>query len=181
MPPRKAVFLDRDGVVNIDHGYVHRIDQFEFLDGIFDLVRQARALGYAVVIVTNQAGIGRGLYTEQDYQVLTAWMQAEFVHQGAPIDRVYHCPDHPEQGLGDYRRDSPLRKPNPGMLLLAAQELNLALAESVMVGDRGSDIVAGQRAGVARTIRVGRAVAHDDIPAVADTVVDAVIDVAQFL
>ena len=179
--PRKALFLDRDGVINVDHGYVHRTDQVEFCAGIFDVVQRARGLGYAVVVVTNQAGIGRNLYTEADFERLSAWMSAEFAGRGAPIDRFYHCPFHPEHGVGEYRRDSPLRKPNPGMLLLAAEELNLALADSVMVGDKGSDILAGQRAGVARTIRVGRPGARDDIAAQADIVVDAVSDIAQYL
>lgn len=178
---RKALFLDRDGVINVDHGYVHLPEQVEFCAGIFELVRRARALGYAVVVVTNQAGIGRGLYTEADLDRLTAWMSAEFARRDAPIDRFYHCPCHPEHGVGAYRRESPMRKPNPGMLLLAAQELNLALTESVMVGDKGSDILAGQRAGVARTIRVGRPGTEDDMPVQADIAVDAVADVAQYL
>lgn len=144
----KALFLDRDGVINLDHGYVHRIEQVEFRDGIFELVRAAKLRGYAVVVVTNQAGIGRGFYTEDDFQRLTAWMLTEFEGRDASIDRIYHCPDHPEFGVGAYRRESMFRKPGPGMLLKAATDLGLTLPDSVMVGDTESDIEAGIRAGL---------------------------------
>lgn len=145
---RPALFLDRDGVINVDHGYVYRVDDFEFMPGIFDLVSAARAHGMACVVVTNQAGIARGRYTEQDFSALTRWMCARFAEQGAPLDRVYHCPTHPEAGIGDYRVDSPMRKPGPGMLLQARDELLLDLHRSVMLGDKASDILAGQAAGV---------------------------------
>lgn len=150
----KALFLDRDGVINVDHGYVYRAEQVEFRAGIFELVRQARALGYRVVVVTNQAGIGRGYYTEDDFQRLSAWMLAEFEARGAPLDRIYHCPDHPEFGIGEYRRESTHRKPAPGMLLQARDELGLSLEQSVMVGDKESDIEAGLRAGLRCNILV---------------------------
>ena len=152
---RRALFLDRDGVVNVDRGYVHRIDQWTFVPGIFDLVARARALGYLVVVVTNQAGIGRGYYSEQDFQALSQWMLDQFAHAGAEIDRVYHCPDHPEHGLGIHRRDTPMRKPGPGMLLQAAADLGLDLSQSVMIGDHETDIVAGRQAGVKCAILVG--------------------------
>ena len=144
----KALFLDRDGVINVDHGYVHRAEQFEFRAGIFELVREARIRGYRVVVVTNQAGIGRGYYTEGDFQHLSAWMMSEFEAQGAPLDRIYHCPDHPEFGIGRYRRESTHRKPAPGMLLQARDELGLSLEQSILVGDKESDIEAGLRAGI---------------------------------
>lgn len=151
---RKALFLDRDGVINVDHGYVHLAEDVEFREGIFELVRAARELGYAVVVVTNQAGIGRGYYTEEDFQRLSAWMLSVFAAEGAAIDRIYHCPDHPEHGIGVHRRESAFRKPQPGMLLQARAELGLCLADSVMVGDKDSDIEAGRRAGVRRTVLV---------------------------
>ena len=176
---RKALFLDRDGVINLDHGYVYRPEQIEFCAGIFDLVRHARGLGYAVVVVTNQSGIARGLYTEDDFARLSAWMLDCFAQQGAPLDRIYHCPDHPTEGLGAHRRESPLRKPNPGMLLLAAQELCLALADSVMVGDKATDIKAGIRAGVGCTVLVdfsARPGSGTQMPR-ADLVVHALADI----
>lgn len=152
---RPALFLDRDGVINRDHGYVHRVEQVEFLPGIFDLGRAAVARGMPIVVVTNQSGIGRGLYTEADFHRLMDWMRGEFARQGAPILAVEFCPDHPREGLGAYRRENPRRKPGPGMLLDAAAAHGLALAGSVLVGDRASDALAGLRAGVGTRIMVG--------------------------
>ena len=153
---RAALFLDRDGVINEDHGYVYRKEDVVFVEGIFDLCRAARARGMAIVVITNQAGIGRGYYTEADFRALSAWMLDEFARRGAPIDRIYHCPDHPEHGLGDYKRDSFDRKPNPGMILKAQRDLDLDLAASVLVGDKESDIEAGRRAGVGQNILVNQ-------------------------
>jgi D-glycero-D-manno-heptose 1,7-bisphosphate phosphatase len=150
---RPALFLDRDGVINVDHGYVHKPEQVSFIPGIFELVAQARATGHAVVVVTNQAGIGRGYYTEDDFHAFTAWMLEQFAARGAPIDRVYFCPDHPEHGVGPYKRDTPMRKPGPGMLLQAAAELQLDLPRSLLLGDTESDVMAGIHAGVGRTLR----------------------------
>jgi D-glycero-D-manno-heptose 1,7-bisphosphate phosphatase len=146
--PAPALFLDRDGVINVDQGYTHRVADFEFLPGIFELVRLARGLGMRVVVVTNQAGIGRGLYTEADFATLTQWMCARFADAGAAIDRVYHCPTHPTEGIGAYRVESFMRKPNPGMLLVARDELGLDMARSLLLGDKIGDIQAGQAAGV---------------------------------
>lgn len=151
---RPALFLDRDGVVNVDHGYVYRIDQVDFLPGIFALGRAAVARGMALVVVTNQSGIGRGLYTEAAFHGLMGWMRDEFARQGAPILAVEFCPDHPEHGLGAYRRDSARRKPGPGMLLDAAAAHALDLAASVLVGDRATDVLAGARAGVGTRVLV---------------------------
>lgn len=149
---RPALFLDRDGVINVDHAYVHKRENFEFVDGIFELVREARARGYLVFVVTNQAGIGRGKYTEADYQLLTDWMCREFSARGAVIDRVYFCPYHAEHGIGIYKLDSPMRKPRPGMILQAAQEFGVDLAASLLVGDMETDIQAGRSAGVGTTV-----------------------------
>ncbi len=144
----RALLLDRDGVVNVDKGHVHRARDVTFVPGIFDLCRTARGMGYLLVIVTNQAGIGRGLYTEDDFRALSAWMARRFAAEGAPLARVYHSPYHPVHGVGPYRRDAACRKPNPGMILDARAELGLDLGASVLVGDCPSDVVAGRRAGV---------------------------------
>lgn len=146
--PRPALLLDRDGVINQDSGYVHTIEAFEFLPGIFELVRHATQSGYPVVIVTNQSGIGQGLYDEAAFQQLTRWMAERFRETGGEIAGVYHCPTHPERGLGAYRRESIDRKPNPGLFLRARDELGLDLGRSVLVGDRRTDLQAGRRAGV---------------------------------
>jgi D-glycero-D-manno-heptose 1,7-bisphosphate phosphatase len=144
----RALFLDRDGVINHDMGYTHRWEDFVFIDGIFDLCRHAKAQGFGLFVVTNQAGIGRGLYTESDFHALTERMRARFDAEGAPIKRVYFDPTHPEHGIGEYRRESFFRKPNPGMLLRAAEDFGLSLAGSVLIGDKPSDIQAGIAAGV---------------------------------
>ena len=150
---KKALFLDRDGVINEDLGYVHQIEEFNFIPGIFDLCRAAILRKYTLVVVTNQAGIGRGLYSEQAFDHLTAWMCDQFSRADAPISRVYFCPDHPVFGIGPYKRDSQLRKPNPGMILRARDELSIDLSNSVLLGDKESDIEVGLRAGVGCTVR----------------------------
>lgn len=149
---RPALFLDRDGVINVDRPYVCKPDDFEFIDGIFDLCRKANAAGMVIVAVTNQAGIGRGLYTEQQFHHLTNWMCAQFSSNGVTIDAVYFCPFHPEHGIGRYKKDSFDRKPNPGMLLRAEKDLGLDLARSVLIGNKLSDIDAAQAAGLKNII-----------------------------
>jgi D-glycero-D-manno-heptose 1,7-bisphosphate phosphatase len=147
-PHRKALFLDRDGVINVEKNYVYRIEDFEFLPGIFDLCTIAKQRGFLLVVITNQAGIGRGYYSEADFNRLTEWMLEEFQAHDIKIDRVYHCPYHPTAGIGKYRQESFDRKPNPGMILKARQEFNLNLSQSVLIGDKNSDIEAGRAAGV---------------------------------
>jgi D-glycero-D-manno-heptose 1,7-bisphosphate phosphatase len=152
MPTTRALFLDRDGVINVERGYVHRREEFEFQDGIFDLCRAAEAQGYLVVVVTNQAGIGRGYYSESEFLELTDWMIQEFAERHVHIARVYYCPYHPVHGVGAYRSDSPDRKPKPGMLLRARTDLDVDLPASVLIGDKQSDIDAAIAAGVGTTI-----------------------------
>jgi D-glycero-D-manno-heptose 1,7-bisphosphate phosphatase len=144
----QALFLDRDGVINADYGYVYRADQVCFIEGIFELCRHAHSLGYLIIVVTNQAGIGRGYYTQSDFEKLMNWMKAVFVKEGCPITDVYWCPNHPTAGTGKYKSDSFWRKPNPGMILAAAQKYKLDLAHSVLIGDKVSDISAGLSAGI---------------------------------
>jgi len=144
----RCLFLDRDGVVNQERGYVHRREDVRFVPGIFPLCRRARSLGYRIVIVTNQGGIGRGLHTEEDFQSLMAWMRTEFAKESVEIDAVYHCPYHPEHGIGHYKRDHEDRKPGTGMLRRAVAEFGVSLAGSVLVGDRCTDIAAANAAGL---------------------------------
>jgi D-glycero-D-manno-heptose 1,7-bisphosphate phosphatase len=152
MPHAKALFLDRDGVINIDRGYLHRREEFEFQDGIFDLCRAADARGYLLLVVTNQAGIARGYYSESEFLNLTRWMVDEFTSRDIHICKVYYCPYHPEYGVGQYKVDSPDRKPGPGMLLRAQAEFDLNLPRSVLIGDQLSDIRAAISAGVGTRI-----------------------------
>jgi len=149
---RKALFVDRDGVINVERGYVHSREDFQFQDGIFELCRAARSLDYMIVVVTNQAGIARGYYTESQFLDLSEWMVARFIEHGVRIARVYYCPYHPVHGIGAYKRESPDRKPLPGMLLRARADLDLDLASSVLVGDRATDIQAAEAAGVGTKI-----------------------------
>jgi D-glycero-D-manno-heptose 1,7-bisphosphate phosphatase len=150
----KALFLDRDGVINVEKNYVYRIEDFEFIDGIFELCVKAQALGFKLVVITNQAGIARGYYAEADYERLTAWMVDRFAARGVRIDRVYYCPYHPTAGIGGYRRESFDRKPHPGMILRAKEELNLDLSRSVLIGDKDTDMEAGRAAGVKYNLRL---------------------------
>lgn len=160
----KALFLDRDGVINVDHGYVHQPADFEFVDGIFDLTGAAQRLGYKIVVVTNQAGIGRGYYSEQQFLDLTQWMCAEFIQRQISISAVYHCPFHPVHGVGLYKRESDDRKPGPGMILRAAKELGLDLLRSAMIGDKMTDMEAATRAGVGLRILVNEhALSGEDV------------------
>jgi D-glycero-D-manno-heptose 1,7-bisphosphate phosphatase len=151
---KRALFLDRDGIINEDRRYVHRIEDFQFIDGIFDICRAANDAGMAIIVVTNQAGIGRGLYTERQFHVLTGWMNAQFADQGVTIDQVYYCPHHPLYGIGDYKLDCLCRKPNPGMILRARDEHGICLCNSVLVGDKEWDIMAAKAAGIGATVLV---------------------------
>ena len=144
----RALFLDRDGVLNEEVGYLIRPSDVRFLPGLFPLLRSAQGSGYRLVVVTNQSGIARGLYTEDDFHALMDWMRGELAIEGITLDRVYHCPFHPEHGVGGYRREHPDRKPGAGMLLRAAQDLGLDLGQSLMVGDRCSDVAAANAAGL---------------------------------
>jgi D-glycero-D-manno-heptose 1,7-bisphosphate phosphatase len=144
----RALFLDRDGVVNVEVGYLHRAEEVRFVDGIFSLCRTAMRLGYRLIVVTNQAGIARGYYTEEDFETLMGWMRAALRAEGVELDAVYHCPFHPEHGVGRYKREHEDRKPGTGMLRRGAKEFGVSLAESVMVGDRCSDVAAANAAGL---------------------------------
>jgi D-glycero-D-manno-heptose 1,7-bisphosphate phosphatase len=149
---RSALFLDRDGVVNMDHAYVYRPEDFVFIAGIFALVAAANRSGKLVVIVTNQAGIGRGYYSESQFHGLMSWVGARFAERGCRIDAVYFSPFHPEHGIGPYRRITNCRKPAPGMLIRAADELSIDLSSSILIGDRLTDLQAGSKAGVGQLI-----------------------------
>lgn len=144
----KCLFLDRDGVVNYDYGYVHERTNFDFVEGIFDLVKRANELSYLVIIVTNQAGIGHGYYSEEDFYSLSNWMIEAFNFQGCRINDVYFCPYHPSAALPKYRRFSADRKPEPGMIMTAMSKYNIDAKQSVLIGDKQTDIQAGSSAGI---------------------------------
>jgi D-glycero-D-manno-heptose 1,7-bisphosphate phosphatase len=160
----KALFLDRDGVINVDRDYVHLRSEFEFKPGIFELCLAAQELGYLLVVVTNQAGIARGYYSEAEFLELTDWMLGQFRDHQVQISRVYYCPYHPVFGVGKYKADSPDRKPNPGMLLRAQTELKVDLASSILLGDKLSDIQAALAAGVGTQILLSSENTESDFP-----------------
>ena len=177
---RKAAFLDRDGVINIDHGYTYKPEHFDFIDGVFDACRHLQSLGYLLIVVTNQSGIARGYYDEQDFAVLTSWMKQQFAAHGVKIDGVYYCPHHLEKGQVPYNIDCDCRKPNPGMLLQAIREYGIDPAQSLMVGDKAADMQAATAAGVARKflVRSGNPLSEEDLQS-ADLVWDSLAGVWQ--
>lgn len=144
----KAIFLDRDGVINHDLGYVHKKRDFIFIDGIFKLTKEAMQNDFKIIIVTNQAGIARGYYKESDYYSLTKWMIKQFDNQKVKIDKVYFSPYHPVHGKGKYKKNHISRKPNPGMIHKAISEFNIDPSKSILIGDKMSDIEAGMNAKV---------------------------------
>ena len=139
----KALFMDRDGVVNVDKGHVYLREQFEFSEGIFDLCRKYADAGYIILIITNQAGIAKSIYTEADFDKLTKWMIRQFRKRGVPIAKVYHCPHHPD--VDGYCQ---CRKPNPGMILQAMKDFDLDISGCLLMGDKDSDLEAGRSAGI---------------------------------
>jgi D-glycero-D-manno-heptose 1,7-bisphosphate phosphatase len=154
--PNSALFLDRDGVINVDRGYIHRSDECEFVPGIFELARfWTNELRRSIVVVTNQSGIGRGYFDENAYADLMQWMCDRFEAEGTAITRAYHCPYHPLGGIGAYRCDHPWRKPKPGMLLQAVSDLGLDPAQCAVLGDKMNDIEAGAAAGIGLRILIG--------------------------
>jgi D-glycero-D-manno-heptose 1,7-bisphosphate phosphatase len=145
----KALFLDRDGTINTEKNYLFKIEDFVFRDGIFDLVKAFFTKGYLIFVVTNQSGIARGYYTEEEYQSLTAWMIGQFSDKGIIIAKVYHCSHHP-----DITGACSCRKPEPGMLLKAIDEFGLDASSCIMIGDKELDMEAGRRAGIGQIYKV---------------------------
>ena len=145
---RPAVFLDRDGVINVDRGYVHRPDQVEWIPGAHETVRRLNERGYSVVVVTNQAGVAHGFYSEDSVQSLHAWMKARFAERGAVIDAFYYSPYHPVAKVAQYRANHIDRKPGPGMILRAIAELNIDKSRSFLIGDKTIDLEAAHAADI---------------------------------
>jgi D-glycero-D-manno-heptose 1,7-bisphosphate phosphatase len=139
----KALFIDRDGVINVDKVHVYRKEDFEFTRGIFELCRKYSDQGYLIIVITNQAGIAKGLYDEEDFRKLTLWMTEQFRERGIIISKVYHCPHHP-----DISGPCQCRKPAPGMILQGVKDFNLDISECILIGDNESDLEAGRRAGI---------------------------------
>ena len=143
----KTIFLDRDGVINKDINYLHKIDDFEFIDGIFDACLYFQSLGYKIIIITNQSGISRGYYSHSDYQKVTQWMLDQFKYKNINILDIFHCPHGPDSTCN-------CRKPKPGMFLNAKTKYNINMKNSWMIGDKEADVIAANAAGIDNTILV---------------------------
>lgn len=164
MKSRPALFLDRDGVINKEKEYLYKIEDFEFIDGVFEACRYFQCLGCLLIVITNQAGIARGYYTERDFNDLNDWMVKQFRREEISIDHVYYCPHHPNGVVGQYSIDCNCRKPGSGMLFQAVEDYGVDLRRSILVGDKVSDIYAGRHAGVGRNILVttGHVLTHKE-------------------
>lgn len=142
----KALFLDRDGVINIEKDYLYKSEEVEFIDGIFELCKYYQDLGYLIIVVTNQSGIARGYYSEYDFRTVSEWMTKVFLDNHVHINHIYHCPHYPS-----ITGECECRKPNPGMLLQAKKDFSINLTASIIVGDKERDIEAGLNAGLHET------------------------------
>ena len=150
-----AVFLDRDGVINVDHGYVSTWEQFEFLPGASEALRELQDAGYLLIIVSNQSGIGRGYYSETDLNALNQAIAEHLSNTaGVTLSGFYHCPHHPTEAEGEFRQQCDCRKPAPGMIQQAVLDHGIDVETSLLVGDKDSDMEAGRAAGVARLFKV---------------------------
>ncbi|AMO80773.1 D-glycero-beta-D-manno-heptose 1,7-bisphosphate 7-phosphatase [Obesumbacterium proteus] len=175
-----AIFLDRDGTINVDHGYVHESDNFQFIDGVIDAMAELKKMGYALVLVTNQSGIARGMFTEDQFMHLTEWMDWSLADRGVDLDGVYYCPHHPEGTVEEFRQVCDCRKPQPGMLLSAKEELNIDMSASYIVGDKIEDLLAGEAASVGTKVlvRTGKPVTPE-AEAKADLVIKSLADLPK--
>ena len=145
---KKCIFLDRDGNINVEKDYLHKIEEFEFIDGAREAIKIFNDLGYLVVVVTNQSGVARGYYDENSVKTLHEYLQKEVEKIGGHVDGFYYCPHHPEKGVGQYKLNCNCRKPEPGMFLKAQKDFDIDFSSSIMVGDKISDVKAGENLGM---------------------------------
>lgn len=179
---KKAIFLDRDGTINVDHGYVHQIDDFQFIEGVGKALKQLQDQGWLLVLVTNQSGIARGYFSEDQFLQLTEWFDWSLDEDyGVVFDGIYYCPHHPE-GKGEYKQDCDCRKPKAGMFTQAIADLGIDPQQSVMVGDKLEDMQAAFNAGVKTKIlvRTGKLVSPEAEQA-ADLVIESLAELPKHL
>ncbi|VFP84090.1 D-glycero-beta-D-manno-heptose-1,7-bisphosphate 7-phosphatase [Candidatus Erwinia haradaeae] len=177
-----AIFVDRDGTINLDHGYVFQIDHFQFIDGIINAMQELILMGFSLVIVTNQSGIARGVFTITQFIILTTWMKKSLLEHDVHIDGVYFCPHHPMAAIKEWRQLCSCRKPKPGMLLTAKKELHIDMSASYMIGDKIEDMQAAQAAGVGKNIlvRSGKVIPEEHIHS-ADYILNSFKDLPQYI
>ena len=167
---QKAIFLDRDGVINKEKNYLYKIDDFEFIDGVFESLAYLQSLGYKLFIITNQSGIGRGYYTKEDFNTLTSWMLDEFGQNGIEISQVELCPHSPETNCK-------CRKPNIGMIDNILQNYKIDLQNSWLIGDKSSDIQCAINAGIKNSIQVKTGHSFDQKDSKATFVIESIKDI----
>lgn len=152
---KKAIFIDRDGVINVEKNYLYQIEEFEFIEGVFESLKQFQSLGYLLFIITNQSGIARGYYSEEDFEKLTAWMCEKFEQKGITISQVEHCPHGPNDNCK-------CRKPKTQMIDNILKNYDIDLSHSWLIGDKESDIKCAMNAGIQKTIQVKSGHEFDD-------------------
>ncbi|UVK76678.1 MAG: D-glycero-beta-D-manno-heptose-1,7-bisphosphate 7-phosphatase [Sodalis sp. Fle] len=172
-----AIFLDRDGTINVEKGYVHEISDFYFIDGVIEAMRELKKMGFILVVVTNQSGLARGLFSEEQFSHLMEWMDWSLSDRGIDLDGIYFCPHHKQAVVTALRQECDCRKPKPSMLLDAQRHLHIDMASSYMMGDKVDDMLAGQAAGVGIRVlvRSGKAITKEASDA-ADWVIDSLVD-----
>ena len=171
---KKVIFLDRDGVINQEVSYLHKIENFKFIDGIFKSLRAVQKLGYCLIVVTNQSGIGRGLYSNSDYLLIDKWMKEEFEKNGVKILYSIYCPHTPEQNCD-------CRKPKPGMFIKCFEIFQISKNESWMVGDSERDIEAAINAGINNNVLVRSGHPISEKETKASFIIDSIRDITMIV
>lgn len=171
---KKAIFLDRDGVINVEKNYVYKSEEFEFIEGLFDSLKQFQKLGYLLFIITNQSGIGRGYYTIEDFDILTSWMLKEFRKEGIVISQVEFCPHSPETACE-------CRKPKTGMIDSILKNFSVDLENSWLIGDKDADIQCAKNAKIKNTIQVKTGHSFDESKSQADFICDSIVDCVKII
>jgi D-glycero-D-manno-heptose 1,7-bisphosphate phosphatase len=170
----KTIFLDRDGVINKEINYLHKIEDFEFIDGVFEACQYLQSLEYKIIVITNQSGISRGLYTKNDYQIITKWMVSQFMKNNISILDTFHCPHLPDSGCN-------CRKPKPGMLLNAKNKYDIDMKKSWMIGDKETDITAAISSGITNTILVKSGHKINEADSRAKFIIDSINQSSQLI